>query len=447
MNLTETQKCVLLWLVKEERAGSLDKEEIWFTPIFPNGMSLISYKGTIRNIPQIKKTTLDALKSSGCLICNGMGKYALTDKAYEAVDSNFVGNGDTQNNSFNHDQIEEEAKQEGDLESKQTGLENVTVVGDAQIHTSLKINNEPHKIINRIGMVVNRTIIQNLHLDPRSIFVILISFGFVITVLLLVFEYIRNKNLYQPTVVDNSEIKNTQQSLQDDVQRTYSRAKERISKNFFEGGIQELTTVIQSDPKYIPAYIDRGLANRQIGNHKLAIQDFEKAISLSLNKKNLKDTTIKLHNNICGEYRLLAQQTKQDSVNTLNKAKYHCNEAISLANSQDANPFFNRGVIFAMLGNKESSINDFEEAKRIALVIQNDSYLFSLAEKEIRKIKSIEEMEEKKCFEDLSDPSCYAPTPESPIIIYEEEKKCIEDLSSPTNCPYLPPVNNRFYDF
>jgi hypothetical protein len=93
MNLTETQKRVLRWLVEEERAGNLDKEGIWFAPIFPNSMSLsTTYRGNLSNIPQIERTTFDALRSNGYLKCDWMGKCALTDESYEVVDSKITRN-------------------------------------------------------------------------------------------------------------------------------------------------------------------------------------------------------------------------------------------------------------------------------------------------------------------------------------------------------------------
>lgn len=89
LNLTETQKNLLRWLVEQVRSGMLNEEEIRFTWSF-NRTSLVGYKG---NVPEVKTTTLDALQSSGCLLCNKsfqhQYKCALTSRAYEAVASNF----------------------------------------------------------------------------------------------------------------------------------------------------------------------------------------------------------------------------------------------------------------------------------------------------------------------------------------------------------------------
>lgn len=89
LNLTETQKSLLQWLVEQVRAGTLNEEEIWFAWSF-DGTSLVGYQG---NVPEVKRKTLDALHSSGYLSCDRSRphqyKCILTSRAYETVDSNF----------------------------------------------------------------------------------------------------------------------------------------------------------------------------------------------------------------------------------------------------------------------------------------------------------------------------------------------------------------------
>jgi hypothetical protein len=140
MNLTETQKRILRWLVEEVRVGNLDEEEIWFAWTF-NGTSLVGYKGNPRNIPEVKTTTLDALQSSGCRSRRYEYKCALTAKAYEAVDSNFVV-----------------------VRNQQTGLENVSADGDINANISQYIAN---KLAEKIGIVAqsgSTVNIDNLHI-------------------------------------------------------------------------------------------------------------------------------------------------------------------------------------------------------------------------------------------------------------------------------------------
>lgn len=88
-NLTDTQKELLKWIVSEVRAGKLNEEEIW--AIWDaQGTSLVGYRG---HVPEIRKTTLDALEKNGCLTCSqrreDQYKCALTSRAFEAIDSNF----------------------------------------------------------------------------------------------------------------------------------------------------------------------------------------------------------------------------------------------------------------------------------------------------------------------------------------------------------------------
>lgn len=89
LNLTETQKNLLQWLVKEVRAGKLEEEEIWFIWSY-DGASLVGYRG---KVPDVKTASLDALQNNGFLVCAQSNpnqyKCALTSQAYEAVNSNF----------------------------------------------------------------------------------------------------------------------------------------------------------------------------------------------------------------------------------------------------------------------------------------------------------------------------------------------------------------------
>lgn len=282
------------------------------------------------------------------------------------------------------------------IKSNQGGSDNT----QNSTNASQKIHRNPHKIADKIDAVVNKTIIQNLHLDSKNIFAIVLSFGFVVMGLLSIFEYIRSKNFYQP-VVNNPEVKTPQQSQQDKAQEVYLRAKDKLLKKNVNGGIQDLTMVIQLNPKYTAAYIDRGLARRQLKDHGGAIQDFTTAISLDPNNFDA-------YNNRCGEYRLIAQKTAQDRSDKLNKGKKDCDSAISISKNKVANPFFNRAVIFAMLGESKKAISDFEYAKQISLGIQNDSDLYNLAENEINKVK----LAEKEKYEPVM-PAPYDP-PDNP---------------------------------
>lgn len=88
-SLTESQKSLLKWMVQEVGNKKLDEEEIWIVWNL-DGAGIVGYEG---NVPEIKTTTLDALQENGCLVCDRSRNYqykcALTNRAYEAVNSNF----------------------------------------------------------------------------------------------------------------------------------------------------------------------------------------------------------------------------------------------------------------------------------------------------------------------------------------------------------------------
>lgn len=89
-NLTDTQKELLKWIVAEVCTGKLNEEEVWVLWDNMRGTSLQGYQG---HVPEIKKTTLDALEKNGYLTCSrrheDQYKCALTGRAFEAIDSNF----------------------------------------------------------------------------------------------------------------------------------------------------------------------------------------------------------------------------------------------------------------------------------------------------------------------------------------------------------------------
>lgn len=88
-DLTDTQKEFLKWIVTEVRAGRLNEEEIWITW----DMYRTSIVGYESHVPEVKRTTLDALEQNGYLTCSQRSgkeyKCALTSRAFKAVDSNF----------------------------------------------------------------------------------------------------------------------------------------------------------------------------------------------------------------------------------------------------------------------------------------------------------------------------------------------------------------------
>lgn len=99
MNLNETQKGLLRWMVNEAWNGKLDENEIWF--LWSNdGTGIMGYDG---EVPEVKRISLDALENDGYIICQRSQQWykcALLPKAYEAVEKNFASTEVNRNDSF-----------------------------------------------------------------------------------------------------------------------------------------------------------------------------------------------------------------------------------------------------------------------------------------------------------------------------------------------------------
>jgi hypothetical protein len=91
MTLTENQKNLLRWIVKEVRAGNLKEDSIWYITTLTD-CGWVDYKGS-DSWPPVKFSTFDILEKYDYVIwqqkSQNQYKGALTGKAYETVDSNF----------------------------------------------------------------------------------------------------------------------------------------------------------------------------------------------------------------------------------------------------------------------------------------------------------------------------------------------------------------------
>ena len=93
MTLTEKQKNLLRWIVKEVRADHLKEDSIWYYFKTLGGYSWADYKGSDSH-PYVEFPMLAILQDHRYIKWQGIAsdeyKGALTQKAYEAVDSNFA---------------------------------------------------------------------------------------------------------------------------------------------------------------------------------------------------------------------------------------------------------------------------------------------------------------------------------------------------------------------
>jgi len=91
MTLTEKQKNLLRWIVKEVRADHLPEDCIWYITTLTD-CGWVDYKGSDSH-PYVEFATFDILEEYGYIKWQQKSQHqykgALTGKAYEAVDSNF----------------------------------------------------------------------------------------------------------------------------------------------------------------------------------------------------------------------------------------------------------------------------------------------------------------------------------------------------------------------
>ena len=92
MSLTEKQKNLLRWIVKEVRADHLKEDSIWYYCPTVNSHLWVDYNG-FDSTPYVEFATFDILEEYGYIKWQQKSQHqykgALTGKAYEAVDSNF----------------------------------------------------------------------------------------------------------------------------------------------------------------------------------------------------------------------------------------------------------------------------------------------------------------------------------------------------------------------
>jgi tetratricopeptide (TPR) repeat protein len=157
----------------------------------------------------------------------------------------------------------------------------------------------------------------------------------------------------------------------------YERANDWFRKSLYSAAVRDLTESIALCPDFTQAYLDRGLARRLLNDHHGAIQNFTKV--LELEPKNYFAL-----NNRCAEKRLVAGEGS-DQVKLLLQAKEDCDVALDL-NNQYANSYFNRGVVFAMLGDFSDAESDFERAAYLFLEQGNIGF-YELALHEVSRLK------------------------------------------------------------
>jgi tetratricopeptide (TPR) repeat protein len=118
----------------------------------------------------------------------------------------------------------------------------------------------------------------------------------------------------------------------------YQKGIDQAKKGNYESAISSFTQSISIAPRYIQAYMDRGLAARNVKDHEGAISDFSKVIELD--SKNYF-----AFNNRCAEKFLLAKNSSSEAQEKdFDSALTDCHQAIKLDESYP-NSYFNVGNI------------------------------------------------------------------------------------------------------
>jgi len=120
-----------------------------------------------------------------------------------------------------------------------------------------------------------------------------------------------------------------------------------ISQNY-QAALQDYNSALRIDPKYYPAYLERGIVYNDLGKYQEAIADYQQAIQGNY-QKHWAFSNIGLAYSNLGNY--------QAAINNYN-------QAIALY-PHFAMAYNNRGVAYEQLGNTNKAIADYKKALQI----------------------------------------------------------------------------------
>lgn len=159
MTLTENQKNLLRWIVKEVRAGNLKEDSIWYIRTLTD-YGWFDYKGS-DSWPPVTFATFDILEEYGYIKwqqkSQNQYKGTLTGKAYEAVDSNFA-EPDTSpklyaENYYNFGETMTENKGNVNISGVQGNVSGIAAAGENQTMTGVALGQISGAVTNSIGQL------------------------------------------------------------------------------------------------------------------------------------------------------------------------------------------------------------------------------------------------------------------------------------------------------
>lgn len=160
MTLTENQKNLLRWIVKEVRAGNLKEDSIWYIRTLTD-YGWVDYKGS-DSWPPVTFATFDILEEYGYIKWQQKSQHqykgTLTGKAYEAVDSNFAEPAISSQkvyakNYYNHVETMTENKGNVNISGVQGNVSGIAAAGENQTMTGVALGQISGVVTNSIGQL------------------------------------------------------------------------------------------------------------------------------------------------------------------------------------------------------------------------------------------------------------------------------------------------------
>ena len=151
-------------------------------------------------------------------------------------------------------------------------------------------------------------------------------------------------------------------------QTLYEQAMQSLEQGHYQRGINRLDRVIELSPELAEAYVNRGIAYDELGNHAAALKDYNQAIQINVN--------------LASAYYHRANTYNKSG--DLQKAIADYSHVIQLQ-ANDARAYGNRGSTYLSLGETDKAVRDLEKAAAL-FSFQGDSQREQIARRKIEEI-------------------------------------------------------------
>ncbi len=135
---------------------------------------------------------------------------------------------------------------------------------------------------------------------------------------------------------------------QTDAEALFQQGIDKISAGDYQGAIEALTKVLQSNPEDAEAYYNRGIALAQLEEYEKAIADYSKVLELSPDDAEAYDN------------RAIARAELEDYPGAI--ADY---TQVIRRKPDDAEAYYNRGLSRAQLEDYDAAIQDLQKAAEL----------------------------------------------------------------------------------